>query len=125
METKNQKKNKKDRIILCVSIVLGIIFCMLLMSVSPVYEATIKGDPTEAEYELLEEYAITYAKTLNEDFIEENDINITSKVSDGKLLITVTQKNRATVKATYPIKVESANSDTVITEIVVNKGTYE
>ena len=116
---------KKDRIILCVSIVLGLIFCMLLISVSPLYEKTVKGDPTVAEYNLLKEYAVMYAKTLNEDFIEEDDINITSEISDGKFLVTVTQTNRATVKATYPIKVESANSDTVLTEIVVDKGVYE
>lgn len=125
METNNQKKNKKDRIILCVSIVLGIIFWMLFTSVTPLYKATIKGDPTEAEYKLLKEYAVMYTKTLNEDFIKEDDINITSNISEGNLLVTVTQTSRATVKATYPIKFESANSDTVITEIAVNEGTYE
>ena len=125
MEAKNEKKNKKDLIIFWVSIILGGIFTFLVISVSPLYEATSKGEPTEAEYKLLKEYAVTYAKTLNKDFIEEDYINITSKVYDGKFLVTVTKTNRATVKATYPIKVESANSDIVITEIAVDKGDYE
>lgn len=116
---------KKDRIILCVSIVLGIICSILVVTASPLYEAMSKGEPTEAEYEHMKEYAIMYTKTLNQDFVEENDINITSEVYDGKFLVTVTQTNRGSVNAVYPMKINSDNSNTVLTEIAVDKGIYE
>jgi len=72
--------------------------------------AKFNNPPESEDYQLLKDYAMVYAKTLNTNSIDDESVEITHNIEADYLTITVNEF-RCGVEATFPIELKSSENE--------------
>lgn len=113
-------------ITLVIAVLLGVLIAVWDVAGVPEYRAAFKGDKLSKEdYLELKDYADIYAKTLDRETIDNNNIEITKEINEKTIIITVNE-TRGGIEATYPIEFEvSDNFGEYVLKISYKDGKYE
>ena len=111
----------------CLRIILTLL-AIFLGSILPFKLVTLNlesmATPTQEDYDYLRDYALLYAKTLDKEVIQDEDIEIRSHYSgNGDITITLNKFNYK-VEATYPIEVFSSDDGEFEIKIFYEEGIY-
>ena len=114
-------------IISCViAVLLGLVISVAICVKDPECVAAFKGDKlTKQDCQVYKKYANSYAKTLNTDAIDNNDIEISKEINENTIIITVNE-TKGGIKATYPIEIKALQEEgKFVFKISYKDGKYE
>lgn len=112
-------------IIAGIMMILSIIFIPHYAVTNPYIVAAFNNDfPTKEEYNLLKEYAISYARNNELTIIQDETIANIEKNLNRETLEVVVKSFKADVKASYPVMTEKTDDGKYETLILFNEGTY-
>lgn len=72
--------------------------------------AKFNNPPQSEDYQLLKDYAMVYAKTLDTNSIDDESVEITHNIEADYLTITVNEF-RCGIEATFPIELKSSENE--------------
>ena len=104
-------KKRSKKIALTISIIVGIVTFIFYMWMSmPSIKLRINSPVTEEDYNMLKETALNYAKTLDEEVIDNENITSDYYVYGNELIVSV-ESSIAEVRAKIPILSETTKVD--------------
>jgi len=97
-----KKIEKKQLIVIILSIIIGIIAVTAINLNSPVVKiAFTEPKPTQEDYDILKDYALEVAK--GEDFNEREDIEVNKEIQEKILKIKIETPEMYGVEASFPL----------------------
>lgn len=120
------KKFKETYWKICMVIALLITFIVTGVNAiqTPVIVAKINNPPTETDYQILKNYADSYAKTFDLDSLKADNITVSKTLKENYIEITV-EELRCKVIARYPIVFEFKSDGEFETIVAYEEGEYE
>ena len=120
------EKFKETYWTICMVIALLITFVITGVNAiqTPGIVAKINNPITETDYQILKDYANTYAKTFDLEDLRLDDITVSSTLNENHIEITV-EEVRCKVIATYPVVFEFKSDGEFKTIVAYEEGEYE